>query len=647
MLLAEITPHEEPGLPGGPASGRRHRRQADTGQMPTWLPGLGDAMTTRPASPAGSTAIGIVDPAFLQVWSRLTDTATHLRRDPVARDLIALALLDALRSDPPPRRRAASRNERIAALHALLGHDVASLRACLDGAAGGMLSMQGGWPRLSAALRPRAADIVRAAHPLDVVAHRPMLPEATALAPSIEALVSPTLRSALELEAPCAIMLVGPDLATLRTQARALAASLGLWIVHGCVHDPSASAWIASLPGTENALLWIDDPEESPPEPGRRAPVIRAKPPASPARRWVVLRKHAGPGDVIDMDLVVQGPSAPRPSATSQTLEHLVAEGISPLLPESIITRLAELHVTRPECAQLAALAPLLADDAPDEGAGNLYASLRRATSDEIAAMGDRLVRVIEERRQALGAPVGRGSRTPGEPLALPWSAAFVSPSTSFDRMVSGLRQSPRAAMLFTGASGTGKSQAAIMLARQLGCSTVKLSAADFSGVEAQRRLHRAFATAEQTGAIVIVDALELLASERRRTFRPGDLSVFHEFLAALDGYSGTVIGITALPYMLDVGASRRFPLTVTFRSVPRASRRLALQHLLVAFEVSFEEEQLTEWACIMEQWPTLHVGDLHAAAATLRFQWPQRGDDVVAAVDEAIAARGAHTKTM
>jgi hypothetical protein len=48
-----------------------------------------------------------------------------------------------------------------------------------------------------------------------------------------------------------------------------------------------------------------------------------------------------------------------------------------------------------------------------------------------------------------------------------------------------------------------------------------------------------------------------------------------------------------------------------------------------------------------MEQWPTLHVGDLHAAAATLRFQWPQRGDDVVAAVDEAIAARGAHTKTM
>lgn len=507
--------------------------------------------------------------------------------------------------------------------------------------------MQAGWPRLSSALRPLASALVNAAHPLEVVAHRPMRPPATTLAPSMERLVAPTLRSALELESPCAIMLVGADLAALRAQAQALAASFGLWVVNGCFHDPAASAWIASLPGLEHALLWLDDPEDNTPDASRRTPFIRTKAIAGRARRWVVLRKTAGVSDVVDMDLVVQGPSTPRSSTPTRTRDHLLAEGVSPLLPEAIVARLAELDVTRLECAQLAALAPLLADDPPGTGTGSLYASLCSATDDEIAAMADRLVHVIEERRRALGVIGGRAALTPGQPLALPWSAALVSPSISFDRIVSGLRQSPRAALLFAGASGTGKSQAAIMLARRLGCGAHHLPASELGGLDVadvQRRLRRAFATAEQTGAVLIVDAIELVGRERRRAFRPGELSIFHEFLAALDGHQGTVIGITTDPQALDAAAIRRFPLTVTFRSVPCTSRRLALQHLLTAFEVSFDDEQLTEWARIMERWPTLYVGDLHAAAATLRFQWPGRGDDVVAAVEDVIAARGGGT---
>jgi hypothetical protein len=347
------------------------------------------------------------------------------------------------------------------------------------------------------------------------------------------------------------------------------------------------------------------------------------------------------------MDLVAQGPASPRAPASTRTRDHLEAAGISPLLPEPIVARLAELEVNRSECFQLAALAPLLTVDAAGEVAGTLYASWRSAPEDEVAAMATRLVRVIEERRQAMGTPHGRAARTPGQPSVLPWWSGLVSPSVSFDRMVAGLRESPAATLLFAGAPGTGKSQAAIMLARRLGCGTLHLPAAELGGVDVadiQRRLRRAFATAEQTGSVLIVDAIEIIARERRRSFRPGELSTFHEFMAALDGHAGTVIAMTSEPRALDAAAIRRFSLTVTFRNVPKASRRLALQQLLVAFEVSFDEEQLTGWSHIMESWPTLQVGDLHAAAATLRFQWPGRGEDVVAAVDDAITARGGST---
>lgn len=135
---------------------------------------------------------------------------------------------------------------------------------------------------------------------------------------------------------------------------------------------------------------------------------------------------------------------------------------------------------------------------------------------------------------------------------------------------------------MFTGASGTGKTMAAELLAREQGVDLYKV---DLAGVaskwvgETEKNLSRIFAEAEDANAIVFFDEADALFGKRGEVKEARDRWANMEvdyLLQRIEEYSGVVILASNLGQNLDEAFMRRIQVIVDF-PFPDAGARLRI----------------------------------------------------------------------
>jgi hypothetical protein len=135
---------------------------------------------------------------------------------------------------------------------------------------------------------------------------------------------------------------------------------------------------------------------------------------------------------------------------------------------------------------------------------------------------------------------------------------------------------------LFTGASGTGKTMAAEVLARELGLDLYRI---DLSAVvskyigETEKNLKQVFDAAEEGGVLLLFDEADALFGKRSDVRDSHDRYANIEvgyLLQKMEAYQGLAILTTNLKSAMDTSFQRRLRFTVNF-PFPDASQREAI----------------------------------------------------------------------
>jgi ATPase family protein associated with various cellular activities (AAA)/winged helix domain-containing protein len=151
----------------------------------------------------------------------------------------------------------------------------------------------------------------------------------------------------------------------------------------------------------------------------------------------------------------------------------------------------------------------------------------------------------------------------------------------------------PRAAagltVLFAGESGTGKTMAAQVVARDLGLDLFRIDLATVVSKyigETEKNLDRIFAAAEGSNAVLLFDEADALFGKRSEVRDAHDRYANVEvayLLQRIEGYAGAVILTTNLRHNIDAGFLRRLDLVVDFPFPEPHERERLWQRLLPA----------------------------------------------------------------
>ncbi len=170
--------------------------------------------------------------------------------------------------------------------------------------------------------------------------------------------------------------------------------------------------------------------------------------------------------------------------------------------------------------------------------------------------------------------------------------------------------------MLFSGPPGTGKTALARHIAEELGRQCLIRRACDLLGMyvgESEKQVAEAFAEAENTGAVLIIDEVDSFIYTREASQHTWETRLVNQFLTSLEEFRGFCICTTNRPGELDKAALRRFSSKVEFRYSGRDQVRALYATLLEPLVGSSLPEALTAELDALRR---LTPGDFHAVRA-------------------------------
>lgn len=249
------------------------------------------------------------------------------------------------------------------------------------------------------------------------------------------------------------------------------------------------------------------------------------------------------------------------------------------------------LHLSiPPQPVRRRILTRLLGDRLCDERALDSLAAL----DDLLPAQVERAARVVsfagldsEDRRwqgfaQTLTRSrslLGQGKANLDLSGAVPYRLECLNADVDLVALTQGMAQRRRGSVCLYGPPGTGKTAYGRHLADQLGCGLIVRRASDLISKwvgESERNIAKAFAEAEQVGAVLLIDEVDSFLQDRSQARVQWEVTLVNEMLTQMESFQGVFVASTNLMDRLDEASLRRFDLKVRFHYLaPGAAQRL------------------------------------------------------------------------
>ncbi len=164
---------------------------------------------------------------------------------------------------------------------------------------------------------------------------------------------------------------------------------------------------------------------------------------------------------------------------------------------------------------------------------------------------------------------------------ALPYRLDYLNADTDLESLAEGLRQTGRGSLCLYGPPGTGKSAYGHWLAESLDKPLLERRVSDLMSKwvgENEQNIARAFAEAEQEGAVLLLDEVDSFLQDRRTARARWEATLVNEMLTQMESYRGIFIASTNLMDELDQASLRRFDIKIRFDWLA-PEQRVALLH--------------------------------------------------------------------
>ncbi len=197
----------------------------------------------------------------------------------------------------------------------------------------------------------------------------------------------------------------------------------------------------------------------------------------------------------------------------------------------------------------------------------------------------------------------GHSALRRNDPHRLPeiYDPAFIHADADLLQVAAGLAHSKAGRLCLYGPPGTGKTAFARWLADQIGIPVLVKKGSDLMSKwlgDNEKNIARAFRSAEQNGALLLIDEVDSFLQDRRGAVRSWEVTLVNEMLTQMESFSGVFIASTNLMDNLDQAALRRFDLKVQFDYLTTEQRVALLRRYCDKWGLSMpllvEESRLT-----------------------------------------------------
>jgi transitional endoplasmic reticulum ATPase len=228
---------------------------------------------------------------------------------------------------------------------------------------------------------------------------------------------------------------------------------------------------------------------------------------------------------------------------------RIIAAAAGDLIPAATITKIAEAEFLAPAVVMRAA--GVVRSIREQLGAAEASAAFERLIDNTLKAQGHESLSRFDP------------SRLPGV-----YDPAFINAGTDLVAVGTGMMSAKSGRLCLYGPPGTGKSAYACWLADQMGVPLVAKRGSDLLSMYVggnEKNIARAFAQADEEGAVLLIDEVDGFLQDRRGAHRGWELSLVNEMLTQMESFRGVFVASTNLMEGLDPAALRRFDLKLKF----------------------------------------------------------------------------------
>jgi SpoVK/Ycf46/Vps4 family AAA+-type ATPase len=223
----------------------------------------------------------------------------------------------------------------------------------------------------------------------------------------------------------------------------------------------------------------------------------------------------------------------------------------------------------------------------------------------------------------------------------------YLNLDTHPESLLTGLKRSQMASLLFYGLPGTGKSALAKHLSLELDTPIIMKRASELLSMwvgGTEKNISKAFRDAEREKAILFLDEADSFLRSRETATRSWEVTEVNEMLVQMENFEGIFIAATNLIDNLDMAAFRRFDFKIRFDCLSSDQRWNMFQSLL-----EDKPEDLSgcraEYAKKLGQLGGLAPGDFRSAIRNLKIrQQPVTMDALFSALQEECKFKNLHS---
>ena len=328
-------------------------------------------------------------------------------------------------------------------------------------------------------------------------------------------------------------------------------------------------------------------------------------------------RDGMDPAFIRRFDMIVELPIPPR-----RQRERIIQSACNGLLDAKAAARLAATeHLAPAVVARVASVVGCIRDDL---GTDKCSAAIEQLVGNTLEAQGRRRV-------------------SKHDPNRLPeiYDPALINADIDLAAMADGLAQAGAGRLCLYGPPGTGKTAYARWLAEKLDLPLHVKRASDLLSAwlgETEENIARAFRSAAQEGAMLLIDEVDGFLQDRRGARRGWEVSQVNEMLTQMESFPGIYIASTNLMEQLDQAALRRFDLKARFGYLtPAQAWELLCRH---ASHLGLGEPDLA-LKTRLGRLDTLTPGDFAAAARQHRFRPLVSAGQLVGLLEAECALKG------